>query len=98
MSKKTIRYEVSDHIATITLDVPEKLNTFSPTMSAELIEAVDKADADDDVRAVIVTGAGDRAFCAGLDLSDGAEAFRFKAEQDLNVQRDIGGRLTLRIF
>ncbi len=94
----TIRYEVSDHIATITLDRPDQLNAFTTQMMADLIEAFDQAEADDDVRAVIVTGAGDRAFCAGLDLSDGADAFRFDEDADAGVQRDIGGRLTLRIF
>ena len=62
-----INYVVSDHVATITLNRPEKLNAFTNTMLHELIAAFDLSDADDDVRAVIVTGAG-RAFCAGADL------------------------------
>ena len=68
-----IRYHVDDHIATITLHRPDKLNAFTGTMMQELIAAFDRTDADDDVRAVIVTGAG-RAFCAGADLSSGGEA------------------------
>ncbi|TDD32885.1 enoyl-CoA hydratase, partial [Nonomuraea terrae] len=63
MAFSEIAYEVSDRIATITLRRPERLNAFTLTMRAELIEAFDQADADDDVRAVVVTGAG-RAFCA----------------------------------
>ena len=74
MSFETIKYEVADQILTITLNRPEKLNAFNPTMQHELIEAFDKADADDDIRAIIVTGEG-RAFCAGADLSSGADTF-----------------------
>jgi enoyl-CoA hydratase/carnithine racemase len=93
----SILYAVADGIATITLNRPEKLNVFDTVMMTELIAAFDRTDADDAVRAVIVTGAGERAFCAGLDISAGADAFGFEAEAD-GVQRDIGGRLTLRIF
>src|SRR4051812_31623175 len=69
MCKSTITYDVSDHIATITLDVPERLNAFGPAMSTELIDAFDQVDADDDVRVVIVTGAGERAFVRALILA-----------------------------
>ncbi|MDA2968631.1 MAG: enoyl-CoA hydratase-related protein, partial [Actinomycetota bacterium] len=69
-----INYEVSDQVATITLNRPEKLNAFTNTMLHEIIAAFDLSDADDNVRAVIVTGAG-RAFCAGADLSAGGETF-----------------------
>ncbi len=93
----TIAYEVVDGIGTITLNRPDKLNAFDATMMAELILAFDRTDADDTVKAVIVTGTGERAFCAGLDLSGGADALRFEAESS-GVSRDIGGRLTLRIF
>jgi enoyl-CoA hydratase/carnithine racemase len=93
----SIRLEVDAGVATITLDRPDKLNAFDTTMMEELIAAFDATDADDRVRAVVVTGSGNRAFCAGLDLSGGAEAFSFDAEPD-GVERDIGGRLTLRIF
>ncbi len=69
-----IATDLSDRILTITLNRPERLNAWTPTMARELIEAFDRADADDEVRAVIVTGAG-RAFCAGADLADGGETF-----------------------
>src|SRR3984885_11415377 len=74
MSYETITYEVAEQILTITLNRPDKLNAFTGQMMAEMIAAFDKADADDDVRAIIVTGAG-RGFCAGADLSSGANTF-----------------------
>ena len=95
-----ILYSVEDGIATITLNRPEKLNAFTNTMRLELIGAFDQIDADDDVRAVIVTGAG-RAFCAGADLSAGGKTFDYAARgaiaQD-EKRRDGGGTVTLRIF
>ncbi|MBV8237669.1 MAG: crotonase/enoyl-CoA hydratase family protein [Sphingomonas sp.] len=110
MDYEQIRYAVSDGIATITLDRPDKLNAFTARMMAELIDAFDRIDADDDVRAVIVTGAG-RAFCAGADLSGGAKTFDYENRGDESPvgpngelryssesARDGGGRLTLRIF
>src|SRR5436305_8191130 len=98
MDYQQIRYEVADSVLTITLDRPDRLNAFTPTMLAELLDAFDRADADDDVRAVIVTGAG-RGFCAGADLEAGGSTFDYRergVEDD--VPRDGGGRLTLRIF
>ncbi len=74
MAYEQIIYEVADNIATITLNRPEKLNAFTGIMMNEMLDAFDKADADDNVRAVIVTGAG-RAFCAGADLSAGPRTF-----------------------
>lgn len=108
MTYKTIRYDVEDGIATLTMAQPAKLNAFTPLMMAEMIGAFDRVDADDDVRAVIVTGEG-RAFCAGADLSAGAEGFITEGGEDLlnddgtfnygaSAARDGGGRLTLRIF
>lgn len=110
MSFTEIKYDVADKVATITLYRPEKLNAFTRVMMKEMIEAFDKADADDSVRAVIVTGAG-RGFCAGADLSQGAKTFDYEARADrdgvgrgANIDwsderiRDGGGRLTLRIF
>ena len=64
-----IRYDVADSIATITLNRPEKMNAFTNVMMREMCSAFDLVDADDAVRAVIVTGSGDRAFCAGADLT-----------------------------
>src|SRR4030088_2421370 len=74
MAYETITYEVAEQILTITLNRPDKLNAFNSAMQNELIDAFDQADKDDDVRAIIVTGAG-RAFCAGADLSSGAVTF-----------------------
>jgi enoyl-CoA hydratase/carnithine racemase len=93
-----IRYEVQDHVLTITLHRPDRLNAFTGTMARELIEAFDRADADDEVRAVVVTGEG-RAFCAGADLGAGGETFDSRDRQeDGEVPRDGGGVVTLRIF
>jgi enoyl-CoA hydratase/carnithine racemase len=74
MSYETIKYEVAEQILTITLNRPDKLNAFNGPMQKELIDAFDQADKDDDIRAIIVTGAG-RGFCAGADLSSGADTF-----------------------
>jgi hypothetical protein len=74
MAYETIKYEVAEQILTITLNRPDKLNAFNGTMQKEMIEAFDAADKDDNIRAIIVTGAG-RAFCAGADLSSGADTF-----------------------
>jgi enoyl-CoA hydratase/carnithine racemase len=113
MSYTEITYQVADNIATLTLHRPEKMNAFTGVMMAEMIDAFDKADADDNVRVVVVTGAG-RAFCAGADLSAGAKTFDYAARSDRpekagvpegpNIDwsheaiRDGGGRVTLRIF
>lgn len=99
-SYSEILYEVADHIATITLSRPDRLNAFTNTMMRELIDAFDRIDADDDVRAVIVTGAG-RGFCAGADLAGGGETFArggSDVSTTVGVPRDGGGLVTLRIF
>src|SRR3989454_11768395 len=72
-----IRYEVADGVCTVTLNRPDRLNAVTATMLGELGEAWDRADADDAVRAVIVTGAG-RAFCAGADLGAGGATFDYR--------------------
>lgn len=100
MGYEHIDYAVSDGIATITLNRPDKLNAFTGTMRVELIDAFDKIDADDDVRVVIVTGAG-RGYCAGADLSAGGSTFDYDARgvsEAEQVQRDGGGTVSLRIF
>jgi len=100
MAFAEIGYEVADRVATVTLQRPEKLNAVTATMIDELCAAFDAADADDVVRAVIVTGAG-RAFCAGADLSAGGRTFdaaaRGRAESP-EEHEDGGGRVALRIF
>lgn len=98
-----IKLDIDDGIATITLDRPQKMNAFTRTMMAEIIAAMDAIDADDAVRAVIFTGHGDRAFCAGADLTpdDGAKPFASnEAVGDLSdpLVRDGGGQVTLRLF
>jgi len=101
---ETITLGVEDGIATITLNRPDRMNAFTLQMMDELIAAFDQTDADDNVRAVIVTGAG-KAFCAGADLSGGADTFNYE-EQKGNapdplangVNRDGGGMVSLRIF
>jgi enoyl-CoA hydratase/carnithine racemase len=110
MDFEQIGYAVVDGVATITLSRPDKLNAFTSQMMAEMIAAFDRVDADDDVRAVIVTGSG-RAFCAGADLSSGAGTFDYadagadspvgpdgELRYGVGCARDGGGRLTLRIF
>ncbi|NQT72898.1 MAG: crotonase/enoyl-CoA hydratase family protein [Chloroflexi bacterium] len=95
-----IMCEVSEKVMTVTLNRPEQLNTFTPVMRAELIDALDKADEDDDVRVVIVTGAG-RAFCAGADFGNVGETFNYgkrDAEDTLETHRDNGGLVALRIY
>jgi enoyl-CoA hydratase/carnithine racemase len=98
MAYEQILAEVSERILTITLNRPERLNAWTATMAQELIAAFDRADADDEVRAVIVTGAG-RGFCAGADLAAGGETFDYRARESAEaVPRDNGGQVVLRIF
>jgi enoyl-CoA hydratase/carnithine racemase len=98
MDFQEIRYEITDRLLTITLDRPERLNAFTPRMGRELIEAFDRADADDEVRAIIVTGAG-RGFCAGADLGGGGDTFDWRDRQEAGeIPRDGGGQVALRIF
>ena len=95
-----IRYDVSDGIATVTLHRPDKMNAFTAVMMNELLTVFDEIDADDAVRAVIVTGEG-RAFCAGADLSRGAKTFDdgdWSNPSEVSTRRDGGGRVTLRIY
>jgi len=103
-----IEYEVADGVATIALNRPDKMNAGTATMVGELLAALDAVDADDAVRAVIITGRG-RAFCAGADLSLGAETFDYDNRSDgqalggvrvgaRSAARDGAGLITLRLF
>ena len=109
----TIALAREDSILIITLDRPDRMNAFTAGMKDELVAAFDEADADDAVRAVVVTGAGERAFCAGADLGEGAKTFDYVARGDRGsspiaedgsvdyahpLVRDNGGELTMRIF
>lgn len=104
---RAIRYEVADGVATITLNRPDHLNAFTTRMCLEMLDALDIVDADGDVRALMVTGAG-RAFCAGADLAGGAESFDpatadassppLRPNRVIDRRRDLGGVLTLRLF
>jgi enoyl-CoA hydratase/carnithine racemase len=90
--------DVQDGVLTITLNRPDRLNAWTETMARELIASFDRADADDDVRVIIVTGAG-RAFCAGADLERGGETFDARAREARGDEhRDNGGQFSLRIF
>lgn len=106
MTYETLRYEIEDGVATITLSRPDKLNAFTVRMMEEMLDVLDRVDEDDSVRAAIVTGDG-RAFCAGADLSEGADAFVFGGEvvrpdgslnYETDAARDGGGRVTLRLY
>lgn len=94
---QVVEYSVDGGVATITLNRPDKLNALNGEMYAGLLEALDQTDADDNVRAVIVTGAG-RAFCAGADLSGGAGTFDYGEVGDPEAHRDRGGIIVLRIY
>src|SRR6516164_64217 len=91
MAYETIKYEVEDQILTITLNRPDKLNAFTATMQREIIDALDAADRDDGIRAIIVTGAG-RGFCAGAGLSAGRDTFDRDARRG-PVRRHGDGRV-----
>lgn len=112
MAYETLIWEVTDHVLTLTLNRPEQLNAFTVQMARELIDAFERASEDDEVGAVVVTGAG-RAFCAGMDLS--ATGNVFGLDEDLTPTlvdmrerlddpairdgvRDTGGRVTLAIY
>ena len=92
MKFETILYEVDEGILTITLNRPERLNAFNNRMRDEVISALDAADADDNVKAIIFTGSG-RAFCAGADLGGGGDTFNYKHKTD-GIPRDGGAVLS----
>jgi enoyl-CoA hydratase/carnithine racemase len=103
MAYSQILLDIDGPIATITLNRPEKMNAFTVTMMTEMCDALDTTDTDDRVRAVIFTGAGDKAFCAGADLTPESGSGPFSSDSTVSSLddervRDGGGRLTLRIF
>jgi enoyl-CoA hydratase/carnithine racemase len=98
MDFEQITTELAEGILTITLNRPERLNAWTATMGQELIEAFDRADAEDEVRVIIVTGAG-RGFCAGADLAGGGDTFDYRGREAAGpVPRDNGGQFVLRVF
>src|SRR3984957_3766302 len=92
-----IATETSDGVLTIALNRPDRLNAWTTQMGMELRSAFDRADVDDDVRAIVVTGAG-RGFCAGADLASGGDTFDHRKRESAGPARDNGGQLTLRVF
>ena len=100
MSYEFIKLDFEDQVARLTLNRPDKLNAFTGTMMHEVIDAFDRTDADDNVKVVIVTGAG-KGFCAGADLSSGGDTFArggSDVQTKQGVPRDGGGLVSLRIF
>lgn len=100
MEFQEISYDTSERVATITLNRPERMNSFTVRMCHELLAAFDRADEDDDVRVVIVTGAG-KAFCAGADLGSGGGTFdgsQAGSRRTVDTHRDEGGLVSLRIY
>jgi len=98
MPFSTVLYDVEDHILTITLNRPDRLNAFNGEMYLDLLKAFDMADADDDVRVIIMTGAG-RGFCAGADLGSGDKVFRGRSDASLETKTgDEGGEVSRRIY
>jgi enoyl-CoA hydratase/carnithine racemase len=97
MSYETLLTELEEGILTVTLNRPERLNAFSATMRDDLLRLFDEVDANDQVRVVILTGAG-RGFCAGQDLGGGGGTFDHSEERAAAEHRDGGGLCTLRIY
>lgn len=108
MTYQTLKYEVDQGVLTLTLNRPDQLNAFTVEMAQELVHAFNRASEDDDVRAIIVTGAG-RAFCAGMDLSKPGNVFGLDESQrptmadmaqpeNMDGVRDTGGTVTLAIY
>jgi enoyl-CoA hydratase/carnithine racemase len=94
---ETLETAREDGVLVLTLSRPDRLNALNPKMIQELLRVLDEVDADDAVRAVIVTGAG-RGFCAGADLGGGGGTFDRSGTAQGGVPRDGGGLVTLRLF
>ncbi len=97
MPYRTLLTDLDAGILTVTLNRPDRLNAFTTKMLEELLDVVDTIDRDDEIRAVIFTGAG-RGFCAGADLGGGGGTFDHSGDESAERHRDGGGRLTLRLF
>jgi len=97
MAYETLQTDLSDRILTVTLNRPDRLNAFTETMLRELLDLFDEIDRNDDVRVVIVTGAG-RGFCAGADLGGGGGTFDHGEQEAAEQHRDGGGLAVLRMF
>ena len=97
MPYETLLTEKRERVLTVTLNRPERLNAFTTQMMLDWLRLLDEIDADDEVRAVVVTGAG-RGFCAGADLGSGGDTFDASRQESVDEHRDGGGRVTLRIF
>jgi len=96
MKYEQIKYEIEDRILTLILNRPERMNAYTEVMRAELVDAIGRAEADDNVRVIIVTGAG-RAFCAGMDLGEAGATFDYTSVVQ-DEHRDGGGILALRMY
>jgi len=94
---ETLLTDLRDRVLTVTMNRPDRLNAFTTQMMFDWLHVLDAIDADDDVRAVVVTGAG-RGFCAGADLGGGGKTFDASNAEKIDEHRDGGGRVTLRIF
>ena len=98
MSYDTITYDVRDHVATITLNRPEHMNSIGVDMIHDLVDAIGRVDADDDVRCAVVTGAG-RVFCAGADLSKREDTFVVdKYDNEFVAARDGARAVALALY
>ena len=97
MEYETLLFDLDAGILTLTLNRPDHLNAFTPAMCEELVDAFDEIDRNDDIRVVIVTGAG-RGYCAGADLGEGGGTFDHGDEVAASEHRDGGGLVALRIF
>ena len=96
---ESLKTVLNKKVLTVVFNRPNEMNTFSGQMLKDILELLDEAEKDDDIRAVIFTGSG-KAFCAGADLSSGEDTFDMsdKGKSDAEVKRDTGGILTLRLF
>jgi len=97
MAYETLLTQLDDGVLTVTMNRPERLNAFTLQMMHDWLALLDEIDADDAVRAVVVTGAG-KGFCAGADLGTGGGTFDASKVEKLDEHRDGGGQVTLRIF